>query len=231
MVLRLLQKALRESGVLAADRLARCRVDLSLAEELSGALGDAPQQNATRSPNGRVDAVLDRGEEGDEDTGEEDNDFEGRGQPELVHLPRRGDQVADGVDDHGGKGTIGDIEEDGGEGIEGEQDEDGGKDTGERRANTGFSLDGRSRERSGSGVGAEERTEKVGEADGDEFLGWVDDVVIDPTKRFGDGNVFDQQNENGSRNVTTDGREEIGIETGSSLMLETCGISIRKLRY
>ena len=192
-VLRILEQRLGEAGVFATtDMLTGRGVDLGLTEELAGRLGDAPQQNGAGGGDGHVDAVFDRSENGDEDAREEDDDLEWGGEPELVDFPGRRDQVADGVDDHGREGAVGDVEKDGGESIEGEQDEYGGEDTRERGADPGFGLDGGSGEGAGSRVAAEERTEEVGEANGDKFLGRVDDVVVDATERLGDGNVLDQ---------------------------------------
>lgn len=67
-------------------------------EELSAGLGDAEEQQGGGSGNRKVDAVLDRGEDGDDDSDEEDEGFEGRREPVRVGLPRGGDETADGLD-------------------------------------------------------------------------------------------------------------------------------------
>lgn len=93
-----------------------------------------------------VDTVLDRAEDSNKNTGEEDDDLDGRDAPELVNDLRRSDDVSDGVDDHTSKTRVGNVEEDGGKGVESEQDNNGSDDTGEGSTDTSLGLDGSSGE-------------------------------------------------------------------------------------
>jgi hypothetical protein len=124
------------------------------------------------------------------------------------------------VDDEGREAGRRDVEENGRQGVQGQEHDDGGEDTGEGSADTSLGLDGRAREGASGRVAAEEGTKDVGKANGDELLGGVDDVVVDAAERLGDGDVFDQENQDGGRDVTGDGREDLGVDTRSANMLE-----------
>lgn len=60
-------------------------VNLGTAHEATLCLESTEQVQSCGNGNGRVNAVLDAGKNGHEDSGEEDEDFEGRYPPELVH--------------------------------------------------------------------------------------------------------------------------------------------------
>lgn len=218
----LLLKVIRVRGGVATDTVPRNGLGVHSAEEPAGALGDAEEKQGSRSGDCHVDAVLDRGEDGDEDTGKEDDKLERRGLPVLVHFPRRRDKITDGVDNDGRKTGGRDEEEDGRQGIESEKNDDSGKDTSEGRPDASLGLDGSAGEGAGGRVAAEERTEDVGETNGDEFLGRVDDVVVDTTERLGDGNVLNQEDQDGGRDVRAKGRQDLGVEARSTNVLETC---------
>ena len=64
---------------------------LDFAKEAASGLDDTEQQHCHRNANCRVDAVLDAGEDCDEDSGEKDDDFQRGDAPELVHGIGRGD--------------------------------------------------------------------------------------------------------------------------------------------
>ena len=93
-----------------------------------------------------LDANLDCCKDGDNDTGEEDDNLEGRDTPEPVERLGSDDEISDGVDDDSCQRCIRDVEEDGREKVDGEEDDDAGNDTGQRRAYSSLRLDGCSRE-------------------------------------------------------------------------------------
>ena len=102
------------------------RLYANLAQEITMGARDAIEQDTTREPNGAVDAVLNRAEDGDDNANEEDEHLQRVDAPETVDDVGRGDEVTDGMDDDGGQGGRGDVKEDGGEGVDGQQDDDGG---------------------------------------------------------------------------------------------------------
>lgn len=93
-----------------------------------------------------VDTVLDRAEDGNKNTGEEDDDLNGRDAPELVNDLGGSDDISDSVDDNTSKTRVGDVEEDSGKGVESEQDNNGSDDTSEGSTDTSLGLDGSSGE-------------------------------------------------------------------------------------
>ncbi|TKW52537.1 hypothetical protein CTA1_13432 [Colletotrichum tanaceti] len=210
-------------GDALAGRVLGSAVDADAAEEVALGLGEAHEEEGERGAHGQVDAVLDVGEDGEQDAGEEDEDLEGRHLPELVDDLGGRDEVADGVDDEAGEGGHGDVEEDGGQGVEGQQDDDGGEDAGEGGADAGLGLDGGAGEGSGGRVGAEEGAEEVGEADGDQLLGGVDDVVVDAAEGLGDGDVLDDEDDDGDGQVRGEGGEQLGVDVGGAGVLEAAG--------
>ena len=62
----------------------------------------------------------------------------------------------------------------------------------------------------------------AGETDGDKLLGRVDDIIVHTTERLGDGNVFDEQDQDGGGNVACDCAEHLSVDTRSAGMLEAC---------
>lgn len=61
-------------------------------------------------------------------------------------------------------------------------DTDSGPPTSGRSSDSRLGLEGRSRKRSGGRVGREERSDRVGDSDGDELLVGVDLVPVEPTE-------------------------------------------------
>ena len=202
------------------DRVPRRAEDFHLAQEAAGALGLPEHERREGRRHGEVDAVLDVGEDGQQHAGEEDDHLERGHAPEVVHLPRRREEVADGVDDDGRQARRGDEEEDRGEGVQGQQHDDRREDAGEGRPYARLGLDGCAGEGSGRGVSAEKRAEDVGEADGDELLRWVDDVVVYPAKRLGDGDVLDDQHDDGDGDIRRDGSQYVHVHIRRSLVPE-----------
>jgi len=218
----LLIEAILAGGRVAPDRVPRNGLGVHSTEEPAWALGDAEEQEGTRGADSHVDAIFDRGKDGDEDTGKEDDKLERRGLPVLVDFARGRNEITDGVDDDGRKTGGRDVEEDGRQGVQRQKDDDSGEDTSEGRPDTGLRLDRSPGERAGGRVPAEERPEDVGETNGDEFLGRVDDVVVDAAKGLGNGDVLNQEDQNGGRDIRSKSRENLGVEAWRTNVLETC---------
>lgn len=87
------------------------RVNLHASEEASSCLESPEDEQSEGGADGGVYTILDGAENGDENTGKEDDDLEWRNPPETVDDSRRGDQITDSVDDDRGKGSVGDVEE------------------------------------------------------------------------------------------------------------------------
>lgn len=199
------------------------RVDLDTAQEPTPGLERAEQEECGRGRDCRVDAVLDAAEDGNEHTGEENNDFQWGDLPELVDSVGWCNKITDGVDDDGSERGIGDVEEDGRERINCEKDDYGSNDTSERCADASLGLDGCSREGAGSRVCTEERSEEVGHTNSHKFLGRVNCVVVDPAKRLGDGDVLNQQHNDGRRNVACECLDDGNVDLWNRSMLESSG--------
>ncbi|RCI08695.1 hypothetical protein L249_4625 [Ophiocordyceps polyrhachis-furcata BCC 54312] len=152
------------------------------AQHATAAEKEAPDENGKGYADGDVDAHLDGGKDGGQHAGGEDDGLERRHAPELHDDGGRRDDVTDGVDDDGRQRGAGDVEEDAGEGVEGQQDDHGGDDAGKGGPHPGLGLDGGARKGAGGGIGAEEGAQHVADADGDQFLRRVDDVVVDAAK-------------------------------------------------
>lgn len=168
-------------------------IDADASEDRALSLGQAEEEEGGGGGDGEVDAVLDVGEEGEEDTGKENKHLERRYFPELVDNVGRGNEINDSVDNEAGQGGHGNVEEDLGQGVESQEDDDGSEDTGERSANTSLRLDGGTGKGSSCGVSTEEGTQEISEAHSDQFLRGIDNVVVDSAKRLGDGDVLDNQ--------------------------------------
>jgi hypothetical protein len=138
----------------------------------------------------------------------------------LVDDLGRSDDISDSVDDDTSKTSVGDVEENGSQGVKSKQDNDSSNDTGEGSADTSLGLDGSSREGSGGGVGTQERTEKVANTDGDELLRRVDDIVVDTAEGLGDGNVLNQDNDDGGGKLRDEGPDDGRVDLGNSSMGE-----------
>jgi hypothetical protein len=141
----------------------------------------------------------------------------------LVDDLGRSDDISDSVDDDTSKTSVGDVEENGSQGVKSKQDNDSSNDTGEGSADTSLGLDGSSREGSGGGVGTQERTEKVANTDGDELLRRVDDIVVDTAEGLGDGNVLNQDNDDGGGKLRDEGPDDGRVDLGNSSMGEATG--------
>jgi hypothetical protein len=111
------------------------RVDLNLSEETTTSLDNTEEEKSDRHTNSSVDTVLNRGEDGDEDTGEEDENLDRRNLPELVNSVGGSDKIADGMDNDGREDGVGNVEEYCWQGVNGQQNDDSGNDTSKRCAN------------------------------------------------------------------------------------------------
>jgi hypothetical protein len=190
-------------------------------EEATASLEETEHNNGSRHGDRGVDTVLDRAEDGNKNTGEEDDNLDGRDAPELVDDLGRSDDISDSVDDDTGKTCIRDVEEDGSKGVESKQDDNSSNDTSEGSSDTSLGLDGSSGERSSSGVSSKEGTEKVADTNGDEFLRGVDNVVVDTTERLGDGDVLNQDNDDGGGKLGDERLDDGGVDLGDSSVSET----------
>lgn len=195
-------------------------LDAGHAKEAAAAEEQAEYDDSKGDADGGVDAVFDRGEDSHQNTSQEDDNFEGRHAPELEDDGERRDDIADGVDDDGRKSCVGNVKEESRQSIQSQQNDNRSDDTGKGRAHTGLGLDGGTREGSSGGIGTEEGTEQVSDADGDEFLGRVDDVVVDSAKGFGDGNVLDQHDDDGGGEFGQKGLDDGVVDLGSASVLE-----------
>lgn len=195
-------------------------LDASHAKEAAAAEEQAEDDDGKGYTDGGVDAVFDRGEDSHQNTSQENDHFEGRHAPELEDDGERRNDIADGVDDDGRKSCVGNVKEESSQSIQGQKNNNGSDDTGKGRAYTGLGLDGGTREGSSGGIGAEEGTEQVSDANGDEFLGRVDDVVVDSAKGLGDGNVLDQHDDDGGGEFGQKGLDDGVVDFGSASVLE-----------
>ena len=157
-------------------------VNLDAAEEAALGLENAEEKDSKGQADCAVNAVLDGGEDGHENTDEENEDFEGRNEPELIDSVGGRDEITDSMDNDGGEGGVWDIVENGRQSIDGQQNHDSGDNTGEGSAHTGLRLNSGTTERACSGVSTKEGAQHVGNTDGHHFLGWVDGVVVDTTE-------------------------------------------------
>lgn len=160
-------------------------MDLDTAEEVSLSLCGPEQKNNSTRSDCDVNAVLDAREDSDKDTGEKDENFEGRDQPELVNGVWWRDQITNGVDDNCREGAVRDVVEDGCKEVDCEENDDPGNDTSEWGTDTSLGLDSCARERSSGWVSTEEGADDVGDTDCNHFLRRVDGVIVDATERLG----------------------------------------------
>ena len=181
-----------ELGFVAHDVITYNRMNLDFAQETTASFDHAEEEHGNGNANGRVDAIFDAGKDRDQDSGEKDDDFQRGNPPELVDGVWGSDEVADSVDNHGGKGRVRDIKEDGRQSVDGQENHDGGKQASQGSPNAGFGFDRSAGERPSGGIGAEERTKQIGHADGYHFLGRINGVVVDAAERLRNGNMFDQ---------------------------------------
>ena len=126
------------------------------------------------------------------------------------------------MDDDGGQPGAGNVEKDRGQGVQRKEDNDGGEDTSKWRSDTGLRLDGSPRERSGGRVPSEERTKDVGEADGNKLLRRVDDVVVHSAERLRDGNVLNDQDNDGQGKISCNCAENLLVHAWCANVLEAC---------
>lgn len=83
-------------------------------EEAALSLEEAVNDNGEGDRDSGVDTVLDAAEDGDKDTGEEDDNIKRRDPPELVNDARGSDDISNGVDNDCGETCVGNVEKDGG---------------------------------------------------------------------------------------------------------------------
>lgn len=201
--------------------VANHRVNGHPSKELTTCLSHPEQQNGRRNTNSAVNAILNGGENRHDHTNKEDNGIQGGDSPELVNRVGRGDQITNTVNDNTGKGRFRDVKENSCECVDGDEDEDCCNATSERSSHTSFGLDGGSRKRSGSGIATQERTQQVGDTNGNHFLRGIDSVVVDTTEGLGNGNVLDQENDNSSRKLAGESFDYCGIDPRDSSILES----------
>ncbi|EGX95530.1 hypothetical protein CCM_00184 [Cordyceps militaris CM01] len=182
--------------------------DAGNAKEATAAQEQAPNNNSKGNADCGVNAILNGGEDGHQDTGEENDNFERRDTPELQNHLGRSNDVADSVDDDTSQRSVGNVVEDGRQSVDGEKDNNGSDDTGKGRAYTGLGFDGCAGEGSGSRVGSEKRSKQVAHTDGDKFLRWVDDIVVDTAKRLGNGNMLNEHDNDGGRKFRSKGADD-----------------------
>lgn len=120
--------------------------DADNTEEAALGLEKSDDDNGKGDADGGVDAILDAGEDGNENTSEEDGHLKGRDAPELVDDLGRGDDISHSVDDDSGESCVGNVEEDSSQGVESQQHNNCGNDTSEGSADTSLGLDGSSGE-------------------------------------------------------------------------------------
>lgn len=198
-------------------------VNLDLAQEAATGLRKAEEEQTGGNSNSDVDAVLNRREDGDNHTCEEDENFEGRDSPELVDGVGSEDEITDGVDDDCGENGVGDPEEDCRKSVDCKEDDNRSNDTGKGGTHTSLGLDGSTREGTGRGVGAEEGAEQVGDTDGEELLGGVDDIVVDTAERLGNCNVLDQQDDDGGGKFASKCLDDGDVDWGCASIGEATG--------
>ena len=140
--------------------------------------------------------------------------------PVLVDLTRRGNEIADGMNDNSAKPTRRNVEKDRCQRIERQENNDGSKDSGKWSPDSGLGLDSSPRERPRGWVPAEKGPKDIGEADSNELLRRVDNVVVDTSKRLGDGDVLDQKNQDGGGDFGAKGPQNLLVKARSADMLE-----------
>lgn len=206
--------------VIAGDVIPDDRVHFDFAQE-SPARDQAPeQQYRHRDADGRVDAVLDVGENRDKHPDEEDEDLPRRDAPKLKQRVRRRDEVSDRMDDDRRETGAGNVEEHRRERIDGEEHHDRRDDTGERGSHARLGLDGRSRKRSRRRVRSQEGTEQVRDPDGDHLLRRINGVVVDATKGFRNRNVLNQQHDHRGGKFADKGFDDGLVHRGHGGILE-----------
>lgn len=204
---------LANNAVVAANNVvAEDGVNRDTSKESAVVNEKADHVDGKRDANGAVDSVLDGREDGHKHTDEPDQNLDGRYAPKLVQCLRRCDQVTNSMNDDGRQRRTRNVEEDSRKGVDGEENDDGGDNTSQGRSDTGLGLDGSSAERSGRRVATQEGSKEVRDTDGDHLLRWVDDVVVDSAKGLGNGNVFDQENDDGSGQITDKGLDDPGVD-------------------
>jgi len=129
------------------------------------------------------------------------------------------------VNDDCCKSGVGNVEKDSRQGVDGEEDNHRGDDTSERGSNTGLGLDGGTGERTSRWETTQERCQKVGHTNSNKLLRWINLVSIDTTERFGNGDVFDKEDDDRGRNLAgkdldhrcVDGRDTGVLESWSDV--------------
>lgn len=133
----------------------------------------------------------------------------------------RSDKVGDGVNNQGRKSRVGNPVKGRCDCVQGNDDDNTGGETRSRGAHTSLRLEGRSRERTGGGVRREKSTDGVVNTDSNKLLVRVNLITVQPTERFGNGDVLEKKDDSGNRNVGTDGRKQLAINERSAYVLQT----------
>jgi hypothetical protein len=138
-------------------------VNFDTTEEGTSRLSDTQQEENNGSTSRSIDTILDTGEDGDDDRGEPDEEFEWVDTPKVVYLMRRSDEIGHGVDDDGGETGGRDVEECIGETVEGDDDDDSGEPTSCGSSDTALGFESGSGEGTSGGHGTEDGSDGVGD--------------------------------------------------------------------
>ncbi|KAL9116340.1 MAG: hypothetical protein Q9187_007137 [Circinaria calcarea] len=129
------------------------------------------------------------------------------------------------MNNDGGERRARDIEEKRGKRIYGKENYDSSDKAGKWCPHARFRLDGRPRERPGRGICSKKWSEKVSNPDCYHFLRGIDRVIVNSTKRLGDGNVLDQENNDDHRELTGEGLDDVGSYERYTSMLEAFALN------
>lgn len=113
-------------------------MNLHRPQKLTSSFCNSKQDQYTGCGHGGIDACLDILEDGDDDSGQENDHLDWAYHPELVHCLRRGDQITHGMDDDSGEGCLRNIKEYSSESIDCKQDKHSGDDPGKGSTNSSF---------------------------------------------------------------------------------------------
>ena len=79
-----------------------------------------------------------------------------------------------------------------------------------------------SAEGSGGRIRSQEGAKDIGDANGNHLLRRVDRVVVDAAERLGDGDMFDEEDNNARREIWQQSAGEVVVEYGHRRVLEAC---------
>lgn len=213
---------------IVGDLIANHVMHLDLANKTALCLEQPEDKHCGRAGYGHIDANLDGCEDCDNHTSKEDWHLHRRDSPELVDGIGRGDQVAHGVNDDSTQGRLWNVKEDRRQGVDRKQHDDRSDDACERGAHTGFRFDGCAREGPSCGVSSQEWSKEVRNTDSHQFLRWIDCVVVDTSKRLGDGDVLNQEHNHRRRKLTCKQTDNMTVHGRHGGVLEAAGNSAQE---